>query len=349
MQILQSLYARAARQGQPDATPPGANELVPEDPRAAALWQWLRARYPDHPMDLATSPQLDLGLDSLGWIDLTLALQHAFGISLTKQQIARVITIDDLLREAMAAQANRPLASTGGNAETWLALYGPGLHLVRAAGEMSLRLAMRVVFRLKVGGRQHLPARPFVICPNHVSYMDAFALAAALPHRHLRHSYFAGWTGLLFATPLERLFSRAAQIVPVDPDRAVLASIADAAAVLRHGKALVWFSEGRISPDGDLQTFQPGIGAVLEQQPVPVVPAWIGGTAAALPMGRRFPRPRHVVVRFGPAINVSAIAPDLTGRARQHCIAGTIRQAVAALACTNLREAGLARKEHRDP
>jgi len=265
-------------------------------------------------MDLATSPQLDLGLDSLGWIDLTLALQQAFGISLTEQQIARVITIGDLLREAMAAQANRPLASTGGNAETWLALYGPGLHLVRAAGEMSLRLAMRVVFRLKVGGRQHLPARPFVICPNHVSYMDAFALAAALPHRHLRHSYFAGWTGLLFATPLERLFSRAAQIVPVDPDRAVAASIADAAAVLRHGKTLVWFSEGRISPDGELQTFQPGIGAVLEQQPVPVVPARIGGTTAALPLGRKLPRPNPVIVRFGPAINMAAIAPDLTGR-----------------------------------
>ena len=60
-------------------------------------------------MDLATSPQLDLGLDSLGWIDLTLALQQAFGISLTEQQIPRVITIGDLLREAMAAQANRPL------------------------------------------------------------------------------------------------------------------------------------------------------------------------------------------------------------------------------------------------
>ena len=347
--LLQPLYARAARQGLPQATPPGANDLVPDDPRAAALWQWLRARYPDHPMDLATSPQLDLGLDSLGWIDLTLALQQAFGISLTEQQIARVITVGDLLREAMAAQANHPLASTGGNAEIWLAPYGPGLHIVRAAGEMLLRLVMRLVFRLKVEGRQHLPAPPFVICPNHASYMDAFALAAALPHRHLRHSYFAGWTGLLFATPLERLFSRAAQIIPVDPDRAVVASIADAAAVLRHGKTLVWFSEGRVSPDGDFGPFQPGIGAVLEQHPVPVVPAWIGGTAAALPLGRRLPRPNPVIVRFGPAINVAAIAPDLTGRARQHCIAGTIRQAVAALACANLREAGLARKEHRDP
>jgi len=265
--LLQPLYARAARQGLPQATPPGANDLVPDDPRAAALWQWLRARYPDHPMDLATSPQLDLGLDSLGWIDLTLALQQAFGISLTEQQIARVITVGDLLREAMAAQANRPLASTGGNAEIWLAPYGPGLHIVRAAGEMLLRLVMRLVFRLKVEGRQHLPAPPFVICPNHVSYMDAFALAAALPHRHLRHSYFAGWTGLLFATPLERLFSRAAQIVPVDPDRAVLASIADAAAVLRHGKTLVWFPEGRVSPDGDLGPFQPGIGACWSTTP----------------------------------------------------------------------------------
>ena len=99
---------------------------------------------------------------------------------------------------------------------------------------------------------------PFVICPNHVSYLDAFALG---------HSYFAGWTRFLFVTPLERLFSRATQIVPVDPNRAVLASIADAAAVLRHGKTLVWFPEGRVSPDGDFWPFQPGIGACWSTTP----------------------------------------------------------------------------------
>lgn len=166
-----------------------------------------------------------------------------------------------------------------------------------------------------------------------MSYLDPFALAAALPHRQLQHSYFAGWSGLLFTTAIRRLFSRAAQIVPVDPDRAVVASIDTATAVLQHGEALVWFPEGSISPDGKLQSFLPGIGAVLAHQPVPVVPAWIGGTGRALPPGRRIPHPHRVIVRFGPAIEM-ALAPDLGGRAGQKSIADEVRRAVGTLGAT---------------
>lgn len=328
--MLPQLYARAARQEQPEPAYPAVADTPFDDPRVAAVWQWLCARFPAQKMSLATSPQLDLGLDSLGWIDLTLALQQDLGIDLTEEQIARVITVGDLLREAAAAQAHALAAGNG--AATWHAPQGPGLQITRAAGEISLRLFMRLFFRLKADGLRHLPAPPFVICPNHVSYLDAFALAAALPHHQLRNSFFAGWARLLFTTPMKRLFSRVAQIVPVDPDRAVAASIANAATILREGKILIWFPEGRISENGDLQPFQPGIGAVLLQQPVPIVPAWIEGTAAALPAGGWFPHPHPVTVRFGPAIDFSEISPNISGRARQQYIASTIREAVAALA-----------------
>jgi long-chain acyl-CoA synthetase len=330
--LLQPLYAYAVQQDQPQSSQPAVDEALPEDPDTVALWQWLRARYPGKRLVPDTSLQLDLGLDSLGWIDLSLALQQTFGITLTEQQTARIITAGDLLREAKAARVNTSLAATNADAEAWLAPYGTGLHILRVGGEMLLRLIMRLAFRLKVQGLEHLPAPPFVICPNHASYLDAFALAAALPHRQLMNSYFAGWTGLLFITPAERLFSRTAQIIPVDPDRAVVASIAGGAAVLHHGKTLVWFPEGRLSPDGNLQPFQPGIGAVLERQPVPVIPAWIGGTAAALPPGKKRPRFHKISVSFGPAIHLACAAPDLAGSVRQQQVADTIHQALASLA-----------------
>ena len=84
----------------------------------------------------------------------------------------------------------------------------------RFAGEAFLRGIMGIFFRLHVDGRQNLPPSPFLVCPNHVSYLDAFALAAALPHRKLQSTYWAGWTGLLVASRLRRLFSRAAQVIP---------------------------------------------------------------------------------------------------------------------------------------
>ena len=43
------------------------------------------------------------------------------------------------------------------------------------------RIMMRGPFRLRVKGLENLPDEgPFIIAPNHVSYLDAFAVAAAL-------------------------------------------------------------------------------------------------------------------------------------------------------------------------
>ncbi len=145
---------------------------------------------------------------------------------------------------------------------------------------------MHGFFRLRVEGGETLPQPPFLLCPNHVSYLDPFALAAALTRRQLGSTYWAGWTGLLFTSPLRRLFSRAAHVIPIDPDRAAAAGIALGSAVLARGHALVWFPEGALSPDGSLQRFQPGVGALVDQHPVPVVPVLITGTEVAFPPGQ---------------------------------------------------------------
>ena len=54
-------------------------------------------------------------------------------------------------------------------------------------------LVMRGLFRLRFTGVERLPETgPFLITPNHVSYLDGLAIAAALPWRRLRHLYWAG-------------------------------------------------------------------------------------------------------------------------------------------------------------
>ena len=334
--LLPALYenAHAAQGTTHEAVLSEADTAMLAPPLAAALWHWIHTRYPDQAIALDTSPQLDLGVDSLGWLDLTLALEREFGIALTEQQIARIVTLRDLLREAATATPSQaePLGISAPN--IWLAPYGPGVRATRFAGETFLRGVMGAFFRLRVDGRQNLPPPPFLVCPNHVSYLDTFALAAALPHRQLQSTYWAGWTGLLVTSRLRRLFSRAAQVIPIDPDRAAAAGIALGSAVLSRGRTLVWFPEGGLSPDGSLQPFQPGIGAVLERNPVPVVPAYISGTAAALPPGKRLPRLRQIAVRFGAPLDPADAAPDVAGRAHQQAIAEAIRAAVAALSPT---------------
>ena len=162
------------------------------------------------------------------------------------------------------------------------------------------RTILRVFFRLRVAGAERLPAdTPFVLTPNHSSFLDVFAVAAALPASVLVDTYWAGTVDYLFNSRLRRAFSRVTHVFPIDPVASPVSSFLMGAEVLKRGRVLVWFPEGRRSPDGSLQSFMPGIGRLVQEPDWLVVPVHVSGAFEAWPIGRRFPRLRPLSVHFG--------------------------------------------------
>ena len=331
--LLPALYA-AARHPEAEAEPaPLSDEdrSLLEQPATAAVWRWLQQRFPRRSLHPDTILQIDLGIDSLGWVELTLALERDLGLALREEELARIATIRDLLRETGAVRhAGTEVAAA---TSTWLAPLNTGLRILRAIGEGVIRIVMRGLFQLSVDGLDCLPSHgPALICPNHVSYIDPFAVGVALPRRWLEHSYWAGWSGIAFSTRLRRLFSRAARVIPIDPDRATGSGLMLGRVVLERGWNLVWFPEGARSLDGKLQRFLPGIGALVEEHVVPIIPVYVGGSFAAWPATRRLPRLSRISVRFGRPILPDAIMPAGSSRERDEQIAAAVRAAVADLA-----------------
>jgi long-chain acyl-CoA synthetase len=328
--LLPALMRQAEAGAPVTAEPSPADRELLAQPAARALWGWLQRRYPGHGLSLDMVPQLDLGIDSLEWVNLTLRMESDLGLHLGEADLARVVTLRDLLREAIAAKAERPAPTE--DIERWLRQPGPALRLLAFVLYWINRALMRSLFGLKVSGLESLPAGgAYVVAPNHASYLDPLVVAAALPFGRLAHVYWAGWTGMLFTGPVARLFSRAARVLPIDPDRSPAASLAVATAALERGLALVWFPEGRRTPSGELLPFQPGLGLLLERGQVPVLPAFIGGTFAAWPPRRRFPRPRPLYIRFGAKLTPQELARTGTGDTVATRITTALRQAVAAL------------------
>jgi long-chain acyl-CoA synthetase len=282
-----------------------------EDPAAERVWKLLAFRYPDARLTPDTSPQLDLGVDSMEWVNLTMEIGESARVELDEEAIDGVDTVRDLLREVAEASESDETSSGASPLEQpeevldedqkrWLEPLGPGKSVLARGLFLLNRALMRGPFRLGVEGLENLPERgPFVVAPNHVSYLDSFAVAAALDYRLLRRTYWAGWTGAAFGNPLTRLVSRLARVVPIDPERAGVSSLAFGAAVLAREKNLVWFPEGERSPNGKLQPFKPGIGMLLNHFRVPVVPVSIRGTYEAMPRGRALVRPAKITVAFG--------------------------------------------------
>jgi long-chain acyl-CoA synthetase len=316
--LLPEIYDRAAKrplEEQPIALSPEDERLINASEKTREVWEWLEQRYPDRHLYLDMSPQLDLAIDSLGWVSLTLELEQQFGIALPGAAVSRVLTLRDFLTEVHRAEQN-PEAASGPSVGHRSAPPRPG-PVTRAIGGALFaldRLLMHTLFRLRVEGADALPRNAsLVVTPNHVSFLDPPAIAAALPRSVLAHVHWAGWVGIMHAGPVRRLISRATHVFAVDPDQDLAGAIGTAQAVLRQGGSLVWFPEGRRSPEGTLLPFRPGIGVLLKDQNTLVVPAHVQGTHKAWPITRRLPRPGPVRVTFGRAVGVAELAAEGQG------------------------------------
>lgn len=334
---LPALYASAKAGAAPTVTAEltSADRAFLAEPLIAALWAWLKARYPDKTIGLETSPQLDLGIDSLEWVTITLELEQRFGCHLAEEDASRIATVRDLLRVAAEAQGNlvAPTPTTlTAEQESWLAPPAPLYRLLGLGLQAVVRLVLRFGFRLRVEGREHLPAKaPFVIACNHVSDLDPAIVAIALRPAQLRDLHWGGDRGRLFTSGWGRLLARIARIFPVD-ERTPAVTLALARRVLEQGEALAWFPESWRSPTGELQRFLPGIGVVLADSGPAVIPARIFGAFEAWPRDRRWPRLHPVRIVFGAAVSPDQLAAEGPGETRPLRIAAALQARVAGLA-----------------
>ncbi len=319
-----------------------ADRALLSNDAAYTVWQWLAERYPEHRLTPDTSPQLDLGVDSLAWLNLTLDISQHTGVELSEEAIKRINTVRDLLHEVAAASKRDdtaasaadlladPMAALTPEQQQWLAPKGGMLGALEVPVYISLKKYLQARVSLQVYGADNIPTtRGVVLAPNHTSFLDAPVVAVALSYPQLRDTYWAGSTDVMFSTPLARLVSRLGQVLPVAgaSTGTGLTSLAVAAAVLQRGHNLVWFPEGHISPDGELLPFRQGIGILLHQLQVPVVPIYIHEAYKALPRGETIPHAHRVSVTFGTPIAAATLEQAGTGSTPAERIANALHAA----------------------
>jgi 1-acyl-sn-glycerol-3-phosphate acyltransferase len=91
----------------------------------------------------------------------------------------------------------------------------------------------------------------------------------------------------------------------------------------------ILFPEGTRARDGVMRSFRPGIGMLVADSSVPVVPARITGAFEAWPADRKRPRGGRVSVRIGPPLVFGDVANE---RAGWEAIAARLQAAVERLA-----------------
>ncbi len=342
---LVELFERA-RAGQAAQTPESLAPMDPvdmaaadrallESPAARSVWEYFADRYPTHGLSPDANLQIDLGVDSLEWLTLSLDIRARTGVELTQEDAADADTVRDLLRilaeRGKGCDTEPPCAPEQGRVvrvspfehpEAYLAEeerrflepLGPVKQLLADVSHMEVRVLFNTYFSLETEGLERVPKdMQVVFAPNHVSYLDPFALIAAMDRYRMRRTQFAAWTGAAFSNPVNAFFSRLARAVPIDPDRGAATSLALGALVLERGRSMVWFPEGVRSRTCRLRDFRPGLGMLLERLPTTLVPVFIHGTCESMRPGVFWPRPRPVRVVFGEPVTVETLLAETEG------------------------------------
>jgi long-chain acyl-CoA synthetase len=258
--------------------------------------------------------ELDLGLDSLKRLEMVSALEAEFSVKLSEGFASEVRMVGKLVAELKQAEAGEE-ALTGGSpwgepSEGEKRRAGLIRHAwewpVSALCVLLLRLLFKALFRTEVKGAENIPPPPFIIAPNHLSNMDGFVVASAVPLGVFRRLYFQGYYRY-FEGPLKSIFAGLSHVISIDPTARLRNAMRLSVHVLAQGYGLCIFPEGQRSFDGELGVFKKGIGILAREGDVPVVPARIEGTFDALPRGKVVPRPRKVKISFGKPLKPSSV------------------------------------------
>ena len=178
------------------------------------------------------------------------------------------------------------------------------------------RLSLALFHQLTVRGRENLPAQsPFVLVANHSSHLDAVVLAAALPARHVGSVFPIAAGDTFFTKPATSIFATACMnALPIWRRSCGPHSLDDLRERLTSGRVIyILFPEGTRTRTGEMVPFKPGIGRLVAETAVPIVPCYLDGTFTALPPGRSLPRPGKITVSIGRAMHCDDIPNKRAG------------------------------------
>jgi len=188
--------------------------------------------------------------------------------------------------------------------------------LAQQACFSALRIYFSIAHRLTIAGSEKLPGHgPFVLAANHCSHLDALVLGAALKPRHRERAFPIAAGDVFFQTKAVSVFSAIMlNALPMWRKNCGPHALAELRRKLQEEKAIyIIFPEGGRTRTGSIMPFKHGLGMMVAETGVPVVPCGLVGTFEALPPNRNIPRPGSINLTIGEPLSFAAAPNNRTG------------------------------------
>jgi long-chain acyl-CoA synthetase len=212
----------------------------------------------------------DIGLDSLGRIDLLGVIEEELGVYIDDAALAPAATVADLEKMVVAARDNKP--DTG--------IFGwPLSPVVRSLGLIIQQLLLwplvHIFYRVKITGTEKLHGLrgPVMFAPNHCLHWDNGIILTSIPVSWRWHLAVAAAADDVFGNKLNGIFSAIlANAFPLAREGAIRRSLELLGARLDRKFSVLIYPEGKLTIGGPTQPFKSGTGLIAVEGGTPVVP-----------------------------------------------------------------------------
>ncbi len=267
--------------------------------------------------------EIDLGLDSLARAEVFAALEHAFETEFTADEAASAITVASVVELVRATPLGAKLDGQAADKTITLTTDLSWSKIIREADDdlpevltvlrdrllfpvfafvvyRCFNVFCRVFMRLEVDGIRNISKleKPYLICPNHQSFLDPFVLCSNYPFHLFRNIFHVG-ASMFFEGRTMRFVAKMLNVVPIDQDMQLLRAMKAGAIGLKHGKVLNIYPEGERAFDGELHDFKKGAAILAAELDLPIVPVALDGLQNVWARRSWRIRPAKVKIRIG--------------------------------------------------
>lgn len=278
----------------------------------------------------------DLNLSSLDRVELLSALEERYQTDLSETRFSAIKTVGDLERMLKGEAPPRAIYHYPAWVQKW-----PVTWIRLCIHYLLLRPAVFVLGWPRILGRENLRGvnGPVLVISNHIGDVDVGFILTALPAR-IRHKLASAAGGealeALRTPPPERnlflrMFDRLEwflgvsllNLFPLPREAGFRESFAFAGESVDRGYSILVFPEGRHTTSGEMNPFRRGIGLLVKNLGIPVVPMRIDGLFALKQARRHVTRPFQVKVKIGAPLSFTAemqpeeIAAELQAKVEQ--------------------------------
>jgi long-chain acyl-CoA synthetase len=285
-------------------------------------------------LDAGAALDSDLGLSSLDRVELISALEDRYQVDLSETRFSAARTVGDV--ERMLRGESRPRAEY--HYPRWV-LHWPVTWVRWLAYYLLMRPAVFLLGWPRIEGRENLRgwSGPLLVVCNHIDDVDVGFVQTALPARLRSHIATAtggealealrtpaasrGWFLGIYDRMQWTLGVSLLNLFPLPREAGFRQSFAYAGEAVDRGYSVLVFPEGRHTVDGKMNPFRAGIGLLVNNLGIPVLPMRIRGLFEVKQAGKRFARPWKIGVQIGQPMKFPAgSAPERIAQELQRAV-----------------------------